>query len=92
MKVIILHEKHCDRIIQADDLSSVAFNIVKERLAEDLYYNWDDDYGDIHPATQWEDRAKEIVETNDHGRALAFLRERNDHEYESFEITEVERI
>lgn len=89
MQVFILHEKHGTRIVTANNLEEAAIEIVHDRFGEDYwYYNWDDG----NPKHQWHDRAREIIAHYDGASALRFLNERKDHEYEGYEIQNVEVV
>lgn len=87
MEVMILYTKWGDDIVSNErGMEWAALDVVRLRLEQGFYYdNWDD--GD--PDHQWEDRAKGIVETDNAYGALDFLEERDEFEYEGFEIKAV---
>lgn len=90
MQTIILCEKHGTRVVEAGhteaDLHATALALLKERLTEGWYFNWDD--GD--PRHRWEDRAKKIAGSANIELAAKiawrFLNERKGHEYEGLEL------
>ncbi len=86
MQIVTLHTKHGDRVFAHQD--GWELKIVQERLGEGWFIDWDD--GD--PKNQWEERAKQIVETQDVAAAETFMYERQDHEYESYSVEELERL
>jgi len=66
-----------------------ALKILRRRVDEGYWYdNWDDG----NPFHQWKDRAEAIIEAaledeeEAARRAMTFLDNRSDHEYEGFEI------
>jgi hypothetical protein len=84
---VMLREKHGERIIEGRDLPAVALHVVSQRLADGYWY---DDWNDGKPAHQWWERAQALVEAGDAVAAERFFKDREDHEYEGWEIIPVQ--
>jgi hypothetical protein len=88
MQVISVKDKHDTYLLPAStpqELEASALKLVRERLADSYYYNYDEG----EPVTQFRDRARQIVETENGKEAWDFLCEREDHEYEYVELKQV---
>lgn len=80
---ILVDDKWGTWLMSGENLEEAALKLVTERLEQGFWYdNWDEG----NSSTQWEDRAKKIVEDKDGKTAWDFLEERNDFEYERVEI------
>lgn len=79
---ILVTDKWSTWIKGGETLEQAALELLTERVNEGYwYYNWDEG----NPLTDYEDRAKKIVELQDGKAAWGFLRERSEHEYEQVE-------
>ena len=77
--VLILKEKWGDRHINADKLSSVCLEIIRERIKDGYWYEGEDLV-----------QAQEIL--NSGIGAYGWLRTRNNYEYEGIELHHLEQL
>lgn len=79
-QVIVAKEKHGTFVYGS------ALELLEQRVKDNYWYdNWDDGV----PEHQWGDRARQIAASGNEKEAMHFLEERDDFEYEGFEVQNV---